>query len=65
TGIKGTDRECGAEADNHERKTEHVLTIRLQPKEPGNLTRNLRLLTDVPNGGIFEFNVKAQAVKER
>jgi hypothetical protein len=65
TGIKGTDKECGAEADNHESKTEHVLTIRLQPNEAGELTRSLRLLTDLPNGGVIEFSTKAQAVKER
>jgi hypothetical protein len=65
TAIKGTDKHWSAENDAEERKPEHVLTIRLQPNEPGELTRRLRLLTDLPNGGAVEFNVKAQVVSDR
>jgi hypothetical protein len=65
TAIKGTDAQCSAEIERHERKMEQVLTIRLQPNEVGEFIRTLRLVTDLPNGGTLEFNIKAQAVKER
>jgi hypothetical protein len=63
TAIEGADKECAAEVDNHERKTEHVLTIRLQPNQPGERTRTLRLVTDLPNGGVATFDVKVRAEK--
>lgn len=62
TGISGTDRQIRVIESNSESKTVHVLTVTLSPLGPGQLTRMIRIHTDLQNGGDIEFNAKADVV---
>ncbi len=62
SGIAGTDNYLQAKTDR-ERKTEHVLTIMLQPSEPGELTRTLHLRTDLPGQKDVPLILKVRVVR--
>lgn len=62
TGITGTDAQIRVIENNSESKTVHVLTVTLSPMEPGQLTRMIRIQTDLPNGGDIEFNAQADVL---
>jgi Protein of unknown function (DUF1573) len=62
TGITGTDTQIRVIENNSESKTVHVLTVTLSPMEAGQLTRMIRIHTDLPNGGDIEFNAQAEVL---
>lgn len=62
TGISGTDNELKVRETASDSKTVHVLTVTLSPAQPGELTRVIRVQTDLTNGGDIEFNAQAQVV---
>jgi hypothetical protein len=62
TGITGTDGQLQVKDTTPESRPVHVLTIKLKPTAPGELTRSLRILTDLQEGGDIEFQAKAQVM---
>ncbi len=62
TGITGTDNELKVRETAADSKTVHVLTVTLSPGQPGELTRVIRVQTDLKNGGDIEFNAQAHVV---
>ncbi len=62
TGITGTDNQVRVKETNSDSKTVHVLTVTLRPHEAGQLTRTIRVQTDLKTGGDIEFNAQAQVV---
>jgi hypothetical protein len=62
TGISGTDGQIRVIESNSESKTVHVLTVTLNPLEPGQLSRLIRVHTDLQNGGDIEFNAQADVI---
>jgi hypothetical protein len=61
TAIQGTDNYLLAKTDS-ESKAAHELTVTLQPSAPGEVSRTLRLVTDLPGRREIEVTVKARAV---
>jgi hypothetical protein len=62
TAISGTDHQIRVEETNSESKTVHVLTVTLAPMEAGQLSRLIRVHTDLQNGGDIEFNAQVDVV---
>jgi hypothetical protein len=62
-GISGTDNELRVRETAADSKTVHVLTVTLSPAQPGELSRSIRVQTDLQNGGDIEFNAQAQVVR--
>jgi hypothetical protein len=61
TAIQGTDHYLMAKTDTAS-KTAHELTVTFQPSAPGEVSRTLRLVTDLPGRREVEVTVKARAV---
>ena len=61
TAIQGTDNYLLAKTDS-ESKVAHELTVTLQPSAPGEVSRTLRLVTDLPGRREVEVTIKARAV---
>jgi len=61
-GITGTDAELKVRETAADNKTVHVLTVTLSPAHTGELTRTIRVQTDLKTGGDIEFNALAQVV---
>jgi hypothetical protein len=62
TGISGTDNQIRVIESNAENKTVHVLTVTLNPVQPGLLSRLIHVHTDLQNGGDIEFNAQADVI---
>jgi len=62
TGITGTDDQIRVREANAESKTVHVLTVTLSPRDPGDLSRLIRVQTDLKTGGDIEFNAQAKVL---
>lgn len=62
TGINGTDSQVQVRTTNNESKAVHVLTVTLNPRQAGDLSRIIRVQTDMQTGGDIEFNAQAQVV---
>lgn len=62
TGISGADGQLRVRETNSDSKTVHVLTVTLNPSDPGELRRMIRVHTDMKNGGNIEFNAQAKVV---
>jgi hypothetical protein len=62
TGITGADTQLRVVESNSESKTVHVLTVTLNPAEPGTLSRLIRIRTDLQNGSDIEFNAQVEVV---
>lgn len=60
--VTGTDSQLRVRETSTERKTVHVLTVTLSPGSPGELSRMVRVQTDLKTGGDIEFNAQAQVV---
>jgi hypothetical protein len=45
-------------------KPVHVLTVKLKPGKAGELDRNVRIETDLPEDGSVEFVVSAQVTPQ-
>jgi hypothetical protein len=60
--VEGTDKELAVHDSTNDSKTVHVLTVTLQPLNPGELLRTLRVLTDLKGEETIEFNASAQVI---
>jgi len=62
TGITGTDKLVQVRPSDNESRMVHVLTVTLNPTEPGDLSRIIHVQTDMNTGGDIEFHAKAEVV---
>ncbi|MBI2807651.1 MAG: DUF1573 domain-containing protein [Planctomycetes bacterium] len=62
TGIFGTDKQLQVRSTNNDSKAVHVLTVTLNPNTPGNLSRIIRVQTDLTNNNQIEFHAQAKVV---
>jgi hypothetical protein len=62
TEIKGTDGVIEVKSNTAESKEMHVLTVRLKGDKPGNVSRTLKVVTDIKDEGEVEFTAKGQVV---
>jgi len=60
--VEGADKELSVHDSTSDSKTVHVLTVTLQPQQPGELLRRLRVMTDLKGEETIEFNASAQVV---
>jgi hypothetical protein len=60
--VDGGDNQVSVADPSDEAKTVHVLTVTLNPASPGQLSRTLRVHTDLEVGSEIEFNAQAQVV---
>jgi hypothetical protein len=63
TEVQGTDDQLAVRDSTGESKPVHVLTVKLKPSAPGDLSRSLKVITDLPEDGEVEFQVSAQVTK--
>jgi len=59
TRVQGTDQQLLVRDSTSESKPVHVLTVKLRAGRPGQLTRTLRVLTDLPEDNKIDFQVSA------
>jgi hypothetical protein len=64
TAVKGADDELSVSDSTEESKPVHVLTVKLKPAKIGDMTRNIRVETDLPDDGEIEFQVSAQVTRQ-
>jgi hypothetical protein len=62
TKVEGVDSSLVVRDSTDEAKTVHVLTVTLQPNQPGEVNRTLRVVTDLPQEGVIEFSARAQVL---
>ncbi len=62
TNISGTDENVRVREASAEAKTVHVLTVTVNPVEPGEWNRTLKVQTDLKSGGEIEFSTQANVV---
>jgi hypothetical protein len=62
TGILGTNKQLQVRATSNESETVHVLTVTINPDEPGNLSQRIIVKTDMKTGSDIEFHAQAQVV---
>lgn len=62
TNINGTDDELQVRTTTSDSKSVHVLTVTLSPREPGSLSKNIRIETDIADGGDIEFRAHAEVI---
>jgi hypothetical protein len=62
TRVEGTDDAWSVQESSPESKPVHVLTVKLKGRNPGELTKTLRVLTDLKQEGDVEFQATAQVV---
>jgi hypothetical protein len=60
TGVQGAGGPLAVRDSAPDSKPIHVLTVRLKADKPGELSRTLRVHTDLPDEGEVEFQVSAQ-----
>jgi hypothetical protein len=61
TEIQGTDGTLAATPAIDEARPVHVVTVTFDPKATGEVSRKLRIVTDLPGEGTAEVTVKARA----
>jgi Protein of unknown function (DUF1573) len=64
TAVKGADDELTVHDSTDESKPVHVLTVKLKPGKAGEVTRNVRVETDLPDDNTIEFQVSAQVSQQ-
>jgi hypothetical protein len=64
TAVKGADDELTVQDSTEDSKPVHVLTVKLKPGKAGDVSRNVRVETDLPDDGTIEFQVSAQVTKQ-
>jgi hypothetical protein len=62
TGISGTDGQMQVRTTSTESKLAHVLTVTLNPREPGQLLQTITIQTDLKSAGEIQFNAQAEVV---
>jgi len=60
--IGGTDTELQVRQTSTESKAVHVLTVTLNPREVGDMSRVIRVQTDMTSNADIEFNAQAKVV---
>jgi hypothetical protein len=60
TQVLGTDNQLSVRDNTPQAKPVHVLTVKLKPNQAGELSRTLRVLTDLAEDNKVEFHVNAQ-----
>lgn len=63
--IQGTDDNLSASPALAEARPVHVITVKFDPKDPGQVSRKLRIVTDLPTEGTAEVSVKASAFPQK
>jgi hypothetical protein len=63
TDIKGADDQLIVRDSTEESKPVHVLTVKLKAAAPGDLSRKLKIITDLPEDGEVDVPVSAQVMK--
>jgi hypothetical protein len=61
-GIEGADKEMSVRDTTNENKTVHVLTVTVQPQSAGELSRVIKVLTDLEGEEAIQFLAVAQVV---
>jgi hypothetical protein len=64
TAVKGADDGLTVQDSTEESKPVHVLTIKVKPVKAGDLNRNVRVETDLPDDSVVEFQVSAQVTQQ-
>lgn len=62
TAVKGTDASLEVKDNTDESKELHVLTVRLKGDKPGEVSRTLKVVTDIKGEGEVEFAAKGYVV---
>jgi hypothetical protein len=63
TKVQGMDDQLSVKDSTSESKPVHVLTVTLKPAKTGDLSRKLRVITDLKEEGEVEFEAKAQVTQ--
>lgn len=66
TAVKGGDDQLSVRdgADDSKAVAVHVLTVKLKPVKAGDLSRSLRVETDLPEDNVIDFQVSAQVTQQ-
>jgi hypothetical protein len=64
TRIEGLDDQWSVSDATADSKTVHVLTVKLKAREPGELSKRFKVVTDLKEDGEAEFLAQAQAVAQ-
>lgn len=59
TAVEGTDPELAVHDSTTQSKTVHVVTVKLKPGTAGDVSRKVRLVTDLTEDGTIEFQVNS------
>ena len=62
TGVKGTDGVLSVKDSSNVSKSVHVLTVKVRAAKPGDVNRNLEILTDLDGDSRIEFGASARVV---
>jgi hypothetical protein len=62
TAVKGTDDALQVKDNTGESQEQHVLTVRLKGEKPGDVSRTLKVVTDIKDDGEVEFRAKGHVV---
>jgi hypothetical protein len=62
TGVEGTDGELTVKDSTEDARPVHVLTVRLKPAKAGEVSKTLKVITDLKDEGEIEFQARAQVV---
>ncbi len=60
TGVAGTDGQMSVRDSSKDRKPVHVLTVKFKAAKPGEVTRTLRVRTDLKEDSEIDFQAMAQ-----
>lgn len=62
--IIGAEGVISASALVNDSRQVHVITVKFDPKQPGDILRKLKIVTDLPSEGVAEVAIKGQGVKK-
>jgi hypothetical protein len=62
TGFQGVDDQLSVHDSSQESKAIHVLTVTVKPGKAGDLSRSVRVLTDLDGDASIDFQVSAQVM---
>jgi hypothetical protein len=61
--VQGTDDELSVRDNSSEDKVVHILTVRLKPTRTGDIDRRVKIITDLKQDSVIEFQAKATVIK--
>jgi hypothetical protein len=62
TSVQGTDGVLEVKSASPESREQHVLTVRLKGDKPGDVSRTLKVITDIKDEGEIEFRARGHVV---